>query len=88
MRWYADQLPFPFNLRAGMRVWDALYFKAGDFQPDPAQSSAWNRGAYLIEGPGHCAACHTPKTWLGGDRKNQTFRGYSLQGWFAPRHHR
>lgn len=80
----ADQLPFPFNLRAGMRVWDALYFKAGDFQPDPAQSSAWNRGAYLIEGPGHCAACHTPKTWLGGDRKNQTFRGYSLQGWFGP----
>jgi mono/diheme cytochrome c family protein len=79
-----NQLPFPFNIRAGMRLWDALYFKAGAFEPDPSRPAAWNRGAYLVRGPGHCASCHTPKTWLGGDRSGESLQGYSLQGWFAP----
>jgi mono/diheme cytochrome c family protein len=80
----ADQLPFPFSIRAGMRVWDALYFTAGEYQPDPAQSVQWNRGAYLVQGAGHCAACHTPKTLLGGDKASQSLRGYSIEGWFGP----
>jgi len=79
-----DQLPFPFSIRASMRVWDALYFNAGEYQPDPAQSAEWNRGAYLVQGPGHCAACHTPKNVLGGDKTSQSFHGYSIQGWFGP----
>jgi mono/diheme cytochrome c family protein len=79
-----NQLPFPFNIRAGMRFWDALYFTAGEYKPDPSQSAAWNRGAYLVQGPGHCGACHTPKTTLGGDKSAQALRGYSIQGWFAP----
>jgi mono/diheme cytochrome c family protein len=79
-----DQLPFPFSIRASMRVWDALYFSAGEYQPDPAQSAAWNRGAYLVRGPGHCGACHTPKSALGGDKSSQSFHGYSIQGWFGP----
>ena len=79
-----NQLPFPLNIRWGMRLWDALYFKAGPFEVDPSKPEDWNRGAYLVQGPGHCAACHTPKTWLGADRKDQSFQGYSLQGWFAP----
>ena len=79
-----NQLPFPWEIRFGMRLWDALYFKAGPFKPDPARPEAWNRGAYLVLGPGHCASCHTPKTWLGGDRTGQALQGYSLQGWFAP----
>ncbi|MFZ2104765.1 MAG: cytochrome c [Roseiarcus sp.] len=80
----ADQLPFPFNIRASMLVWDALYFEQGEFKPESAKSAAWNRGAFLVEGPGHCGACHTPKTLLGGDEKSQALQGYQIQGWFAP----
>ncbi len=80
----SNQLPFPFRIRATMRFWDALYFKPGPFRPDPAKSAAWNRGAYLAEGPAHCAACHTPKTVLGGDKPRQPLQGYAVQGWFAP----
>jgi len=80
----ANTLPFPFNIRASLRVWDALYFKAGEYQTDPHQSAEWNRGAFLVDGPGHCGACHTPKTFLGGDKTNQYLRGAWLQGWSAP----
>ena len=79
-----NQLPFPYNIRASMRVWNSLYFTAGEFKPDPKQSAEWNRGAYLVQGPGHCAACHTPKTLLGGDKTSEYLRGSYLQGWFAP----
>jgi len=80
----ANTLPFPFNIRATMRVWDALYFKAGEFKPDPTKSAEWNRGAFLVDGPAHCGACHTPKTFLGGDRADQYLQGSYLQGWSAP----
>ena len=76
----ANTLPFPFNIRASMRVWNAHYFKEGDFRPDPKQSAEWNRGAYLVDGPGHCSACHTPKTFLGGDKTGQYLEGAYLQG--------
>jgi mono/diheme cytochrome c family protein len=81
---HSNQLPFPFNIRAGMGLWDALYFEPGTFKPDPGKSAQWNRGAYLVQGPGHCPACHTPKTKLGGDEAKEPLQGYSLQGWFAP----
>ncbi|MEO6946622.1 MAG: c-type cytochrome [Nitrobacter sp.] len=80
----SNTLPFPFNIRAAMRVWDSLYFTPGDFKPDPKQSTVWNRGAFLVEGPGHCAACHTPKNFLGGDKTDARLGGGKLQGWFAP----
>ena len=80
----SNQLPFPFDIRAGMRLWDALYFNAGPFKADPAKSARWNRGAYLVRGPGHCGACHTPKNFLGADLTGKPLWGYSTQGWFAP----
>ena len=80
----ADQLPFPLNIRQAMLLWNAVYFHPGEFKPDPSQSAEWNRGAYLVEGPGHCGACHTPKNVLGGDDNGRALRGYQLQGWFAP----
>src|ERR1700722_4490583 len=80
----SNTLPFPFNIRLAMRAWDALYFTEGEFKPDPQQSPAWNRGAYLVQGPGHCTACHTPKSFLGGDKTSDNLRGFNLQGWFAP----
>jgi mono/diheme cytochrome c family protein len=81
---HSNQLPFPFSVRASMWVWDSLYFNPGPYKPDPGKSAQWNRGAYLVRGPGHCAACHSPKTALGGDRSQQPLQGYTLQGWFAP----
>jgi mono/diheme cytochrome c family protein len=77
-------LPFPFNIRAAMRVWNALYFKEGEYTPNPQKSSEWNRGAFLVDGPAHCGACHTPKSLLGGDQLNQYLQGSYLQGWSAP----
>jgi mono/diheme cytochrome c family protein len=79
-----NQLPFPFNIRTSMAVWNALYFQPGPFQPVAGKSAEWNRGAYLAEGPGHCGMCHTPKNSLGGDKTGERLGGYALQGWFAP----
>lgn len=81
---HSDVLPFPFDIRAGMWLWDAMYFEQGVFKPDPGKSAQWNRGAYLVRAPGHCAACHTPKNFAGGDRTHQSLQGYSIEGWFAP----
>ena len=80
----ADTLPFPFNIRALMGVWDVLYFAEGEYKPNPEKSAQWNRGAYLVTGPGHCGACHTPKSALGGDKTVRSLQGSALQGWFAP----
>lgn len=79
-----NQLPFPYKIRSLMVFWDALYFTPGQYRADASQTATWNRGAYLVEGPGHCGACHTPKSWLGGDELKHAYRGYALQGWFAP----
>jgi mono/diheme cytochrome c family protein len=79
-----NALPFPFKIRSLMRLWDGLYFKRGEFEPDPKQSPEWNRGAFLVEGPAHCGACHTPKTFLGGDKHGEYLQGSQLQGWFSP----
>jgi mono/diheme cytochrome c family protein len=80
----ANTLPFPFNIRTAMRVWNALYFKPGEYVFDPRQSPEWNRGAFLVDGPAHCGACHTPKTFLGGDKTSLYLRGGLLQEWSAP----
>lgn len=79
-----NQLPFPPNQRMAMTVWDTLYFTPGEFREQPDKSKRWNRGAYLVEGPSHCGACHTPKTALGGDEPDKRLQGYTLQGWAAP----
>jgi mono/diheme cytochrome c family protein len=81
----ADRLPFPFDIRAVMFFWDQVYFPdKGDYRPDPSKSSAWNRGAYLVQGLGHCAACHTSKGPLGGDHTGNELGGAVLDGWNAP----
>jgi mono/diheme cytochrome c family protein len=80
----SDQLPFPFRIRALMRIWDALFFHPAPWHEQPEQSALWNRGAWIVEGPGHCEACHTPKGWLVQDKHRQALQGYLTQGWFAP----
>src|SRR5215471_15778995 len=80
-----NQLRFPFNVRRpATSTWDLINFKPGAFQPDPAKSDVWNRGAYLVEGLGHCGTCHTPKNITGGDRGSEALQGALLQDWYAP----
>ena len=55
-------LTFPFNNRSLIIGWRTLFFKEGEFKPDPTKSAEWNRGAYLVEGLGHCGMCHTAST--------------------------
>lgn len=78
-----DTLPFPFSIRTVMRGWNMLFFTPGRFEPRDDRSDEWNRGAYLVEGLGHCGACHTARNALGGD-SGATYQGGPLQGWFAP----
>jgi mono/diheme cytochrome c family protein len=80
----SDQLPFPLNQRISLAAWDAMFFTPGEFKPDASKSADWNRGAYLVEGLGHCGLCHTPKNMLGADKTGERMQGYNLQGWFAP----
>ena len=80
----ANQLPFPFSIRTSMIAWDALFFREGAFQPLDGKSPEWNRGAYLVQGPEHCTACHTPKTWVGADKTAQMLQGSPVEGWWAP----
>jgi mono/diheme cytochrome c family protein len=68
-------LMFPFNLRRLVGVWKLLFLRDATFAPDPSQSAQWNRGAYLVNGPGHCAECHSPRNFLGAIVENQRFAG-------------
>jgi len=80
------ELRFPYNQRELLVGWRTLYFKQGEFKPDPAQSTQWNRGAYLVEGLGHCAMCHTAVNVLGGSSEAKAFEGGMIpnQNWYAP----
>ena len=64
-----------FAMRWPMIFWNALFFKEGRYQPDAKQSDEWNRGAYLVEGLGHCSACHTPRNLLLAERSDKKFSG-------------
>jgi len=68
-------LRFPFNIRRTVGAWKLLYLDGKPFTPDPAQSEQWNRGAYLVNAPGHCAECHSPRNAIGGIIERQRFAG-------------
>lgn len=79
------QLAFPYNLRPAMAGWNALFHDATPFKADPARSPEWNRGAYLVEGAGHCAACHSPRNALGAEKTGIHYlAGGEAEGWSAP----
>jgi mono/diheme cytochrome c family protein len=77
-------LSFPFNIRASVTEWNLINFSKGEYQSNPAKSDEWNRGAYIVEGLGHCGGCHTPKNLAGGENREQSLQGDSLEGWLAP----
>jgi mono/diheme cytochrome c family protein len=70
-----SQIPFPFNIRLGMAAWQNLFFKPARFAPTEGKSEAWNRGKYLVNGPAHCVACHTPRNLLGARDDSQPLKG-------------
>src|SRR4029453_7871541 len=80
----SNELRFPFNIRMLVAGWKALYHRPGAFQPDSAQSAEWNRGAYLVQGAGHCSACHTPRNVLGAEERRRYLAGGEAEGWHAP----
>ncbi len=79
-----NKLTFPFNLRPLMAGWNALFHDGATFAPDATQSAAWNRGAYLVEGLGHCGACHSPRNALGAEKNEAYLAGGFAEGWEAP----
>src|ERR1700736_5088791 len=68
-------VPFPFNVRGNIGLWKLLFMDGKPFVPDAARSASWNRGAYLVNGLGHCAECHSPRNFLGGIISAQRFAG-------------
>ena len=69
------QIGFPFNIRRLLGGWKLLYLDKKPFTPDPSKSASVNRGGYLVEGPGHCAECHSPRDPLGGIIPDKRFAG-------------
>jgi nicotinate dehydrogenase subunit B len=79
-----NQLRFPFKLRPLLAGWNALFHDASAFETDPNKSKTWNRGAYLIEGLGHCSGCHSPRNALGAEKLDAYLAGGFAENWEAP----
>ncbi|AHG19055.1 alcohol dehydrogenase [Chania multitudinisentens RB-25] len=84
-----SDISWPLSMRWPLAVWSALFHEDHPYQPEQGQSAEWNRGAYLVQGLGHCGSCHTPRGWAmqekGLDSKAAEFlSGAELDGWYAP----
>jgi mono/diheme cytochrome c family protein len=80
-----NALAFPAAPRGMLVFWRLLFSRPTDFRPDPGHGAEWNRGAYLVEGLGHCGACHAPRNSLGAERAGSDLVGGEVEGWQAPR---
>ena len=82
----AHKLRFPYDTQAALAVWRALSFSPGRFDPEPARPAEWNRGAYLVEGLGHCIACHGTRNVLGATEEKLGLSGglIPVENWYAP----
>jgi mono/diheme cytochrome c family protein len=81
-----NDLRFPYNNRSLILGWRTLFFREGEYKTDPKQSAEWNRGAYLVQGLGHCTMCHSAINALGGNSESKAFQGglIPMQNWYAP----
>lgn len=80
----ATSLPFPFNVRLSMGMWNWRFLDTKPFEPDASKSAEWNRGAYLTQGLAHCTTCHTPRNFLMAEKPELYLQGASLGTWHAP----
>lgn len=78
------KLAFPFNVRTGLLAWRTAFFKPQTFAPDPGRSEMVNRGAYLVEGLGHCGECHNGNSLFGASAWSGRLEGGQIEGWYAP----
>jgi len=83
---HEHELRFPYDNRQLILGWRTLFFREGEYRNDPGKSAEWNRGAYLVEGLGHCGMCHSPINALGGSSQSDAFKGglIPMQNWYAP----
>lgn len=79
-----NQMNFPMNIRPLVAFWNLLFLHGKPLTSDAQQSAAWNRGRYLVEGPGHCAGCHSPLNLIGAEKSAESLAGGSVDGWEAP----
>ncbi|MFM0220739.1 c-type cytochrome [Paraburkholderia dipogonis] len=79
-----NKLIFPLNFRPLVAFWNVLFLRPGERAADASQSAEWNRGHLLVDGLGHCAACHSPLNAIGGEKSGQAFDGGQVDGWEAP----
>ncbi|MCX7513267.1 c-type cytochrome [Frateuria hangzhouensis] len=79
-----NELPWPLGQRGVLAVWNGMFFDEGTYRPDPDRSAQWNRGAYLVKGPGHCGACHSDKNLAGATDEDDPLTGGFAEHAFAP----
>ena len=84
-----SEIPDWMSARWPMRIWNLFFAPSTGFTPDRTKDAAWNRGAYLVEGLGHCGACHTPRSWSFAERaleadSDKFLAGANLDDWYAP----
>lgn len=84
-----SDIPWPLSIRWPLAAWNAMFAPTGQFQPVAGRDGQWNRGAYLVEGLGHCGSCHTPRgigfqeKALGFTDGEHFLAGGAIDGWFA-----
>ncbi|UFX43906.1 cytochrome c [Bradyrhizobium sp. 41S5] len=76
-------LPFPLNIRLTLAGWKLLFLRQERFVADPSKDAKWNRGKYLVDGLGHCGACHSPRNLMGAEEVSASFQGGVAEGWRA-----
>ena len=79
-----NKLSFPMSQRPMISGWKVLFFERGVYRADPQHTAEWNRGAYLVEGLGHCGSCHTPRNAMGSEKLSRYLDGGGAEGWDAP----
>lgn len=79
-----NQMNFPMNIRPLVSFWNLLFLHGEPLTPMAGRSEAWNRGRYLVDGPGHCAGCHSPLNLIGAEKSSEYLQGGSVDGWQAP----
>jgi mono/diheme cytochrome c family protein len=82
-------IPWPLNLRWPIAVWNGVFVDSGSYEPNSSQDEVWNRGAYLVQGAGHCGSCHTPRGLAFNEKALDDsaapfLAGALLDGWYAP----
>ncbi len=84
-----SEIPWPLNMRWPLALWNAAFADSDPYQAKPGQDEQWNRGAYIVQGPGHCGSCHTPRSITMNekalDERNANYlSGALIDGWYAP----